>query len=233
MDDRVHLAANPPVDSSSVTISAWVRPAFVRDQVIIGRGRVFDGVNAGWLFRLNSAGKLQLFRCTGAMSCPGVTSSASYTAGVWQHVAVVFDSSSGLATMYLNGSAAGSLAVPSGAIFYQANHDPGTDIGVQNFKTGQTDFFSGAIDDLRIYNRSLSQSELSAIFGGSTAPPPPPPPPTPQPLIGDLNNDNAVNALDWSLMNSVWFSTDPTADLNNDGIVNSLDFSILNRNWGA
>ena len=58
--------------------------------------------------------------------------------------------------------------------------------------------------------------------------------PTPSPsgtLKGDLNNDRIVNSLDWSIMNSRWFSSDSTADLNSDGIVNSLDFSIMNGNW--
>ncbi len=50
-------------------------------------------------------------------------------------------------------------------------------------------------------------------------------------LKGDINKDGIVNSLDWSLMNSKWFSNDTTADLNNDGIVNSLDFSIMNGNW--
>jgi hypothetical protein len=50
-------------------------------------------------------------------------------------------------------------------------------------------------------------------------------------LIGDLNNDCSVNSLDWSVMNSKWFSTDPVADLNRDGNVNSLDWSIMNSNW--
>jgi hypothetical protein len=50
-------------------------------------------------------------------------------------------------------------------------------------------------------------------------------------IVGDLNNDGIVNSLDWSYMNSKWFTADATADLNHDGIVNSIDFSILNNNW--
>lgn len=49
---------------------------------------------------------------------------------------------------------------------------------------------------------------------------------------GDLNNDNTVDALDWSLMSPKWFTNDPTADINNDTIVNTIDFSLLNKNWG-
>jgi len=50
---------------------------------------------------------------------------------------------------------------------------------------------------------------------------------------GDLNGDNFVNSLDFSLINSKWFSSDSTVDLNADGIINSLDYSIINSNWFA
>ena len=50
-------------------------------------------------------------------------------------------------------------------------------------------------------------------------------------FAGDLNNDNIINSLDWSLMNTSWFSADPVSDINGDGIVNSVDFSFMNKNW--
>ncbi len=50
-------------------------------------------------------------------------------------------------------------------------------------------------------------------------------------IVGDFDHNGIVNSLDWSYMNSKWFTADATADLNHDGIVNSLDFSILNKNW--
>ena len=53
----------------------------------------------------------------------------------------------------------------------------------------------------------------------------------PSTLAGDLNKDGIVNSLDWSIMNSKWFTSDATADLNHDGVVNSLDWSIMNSNW--
>jgi chitodextrinase len=51
-------------------------------------------------------------------------------------------------------------------------------------------------------------------------------------LAGDINNDNTINSLDYSSLNSNWLKTTSTGDLNNDGIVNSFDFAILKNNWG-
>lgn len=51
------------------------------------------------------------------------------------------------------------------------------------------------------------------------------------PLPGDLNGDHIINSLDYSIMNSHWFSTNVQSDLNQDGLVNSIDFSIMDQNW--
>lgn len=48
---------------------------------------------------------------------------------------------------------------------------------------------------------------------------------------GDANDDNVVNTLDFSLMNSKWLQSDPATDINKDGIVNTLDFAFLSANW--
>lgn len=59
------------------------------------------------------------------------------------------------------------------------------------------------------------------------------PPTTGKP--GDVNGDNAVNALDLSVLATNWSRTGATraqGDLNGDGTVNALDLSILATNWG-
>ncbi len=50
-------------------------------------------------------------------------------------------------------------------------------------------------------------------------------------LVGDLNKDSIVNSVDWSVMNSKWFTSDVTADLNKDSLVNTIDWSVMNTNW--
>ncbi len=55
--------------------------------------------------------------------------------------------------------------------------------------------------------------------------------PLPVLKAGDLNDDGIINSLDWSLMNSNWFTNNITSDINKDGIVNTIDFSWMNKNW--
>jgi hypothetical protein len=51
-------------------------------------------------------------------------------------------------------------------------------------------------------------------------------------LPGDLNNDNAVNVTDLSILLSNYRTTNAVADVNSDGIVNVLDLSILLSHYG-
>jgi len=53
----------------------------------------------------------------------------------------------------------------------------------------------------------------------------------PKLLVGDINQDNLINSIDYSALNTKWFTTDSTSDLNKDGLVNSIDFSYINKNW--
>ncbi len=49
--------------------------------------------------------------------------------------------------------------------------------------------------------------------------------------VGNLNDDSIINSLDWSAMNSNWWSNAYPSDINRDGVVNSVDFSWMNKNW--
>jgi hypothetical protein len=49
---------------------------------------------------------------------------------------------------------------------------------------------------------------------------------------GDINQDNAINAFDLSLLLSKWNTSDSTADINKDNTINAFDLSILLSNWG-
>lgn len=47
---------------------------------------------------------------------------------------------------------------------------------------------------------------------------------------GDLNGDNAINALDYSLLRGAWGSN-LLGDINGDGTTNNADYLILKRSW--
>jgi hypothetical protein len=52
-------------------------------------------------------------------------------------------------------------------------------------------------------------------------------------LTGDINQDSIINSVDYSILNTNWFTSNASADLNQDGLVNSIDYSFMNNHWLA
>jgi hypothetical protein len=84
----------------------------------------------------------------------------------WYHVAVTFES--GLVSIYINGSLDNSGNIELTAL-------PNRGSRVLRFgddQPGGQEYFNGSIDDIRIYKRALSESEIQQLyFGGSNKPP--------------------------------------------------------------
>lgn len=126
----------------------------------------------------------------------------SGNSGGWHHYGVTVDCSSGDAAVkiYYQGTNCGSavwtnldsllvntkiwggsgygfpwIAIGTGTMGGTAPMEPGE---ATPYPNGQ--WFNGALDDLRIYNRVLSDAEMCELAGGPPAPPPPPPPPPPE-----------------------------------------------------
>jgi chitodextrinase len=90
----------------------------------------------------------------------------------WQHLAATYDGTT--ARLYVNGSLASSVAAPGATL----TSSGALAIGGNNV---WKEWFKGSIDDVRVYNRPLSSSELradmaTAVTATAAAPTPPPTP---------------------------------------------------------
>jgi hypothetical protein len=136
--------------ANALTLSAWVKPdnlanwrTVVMKNLAAGGGAPYglyasDGsVPAGWL---TTSG--------GPLSAKGSTALPNST---WSNVALTYDGST--ATVYVNGAKAGELAVTG---------DTSDDGGALTIggNTIWNEFFSGQIDEVRVYNRALTGAEL-------------------------------------------------------------------------
>ena len=89
----------------------------------------------------------------------GVTFSEPFTTGEWQHIAYVKSGVS--ATLYRNGIVTGNtgtLAIDAAEWVIGGN------------PSGGGSNFDGIVDDVRLYNRALSQAEIVALVNGPPAP---------------------------------------------------------------
>jgi hypothetical protein len=142
------------------TIAAWIKPRTFGELKL---GRILNKrSSAGWCLFLTGSGEAffrQTFSVTeGAWSTP----SASIALGTWQHVAVAYDNSlaANRPVFYINGKLVTTTVrtAPSGT----KSSDAASTLSIGN-TAALSRTFDGAIDDVRIYNRILSASEIGAL----------------------------------------------------------------------
>jgi len=140
---------------SSLTVMAWVSLSSTTNpyQTIF---RLVDSNTLG--FELGSAGTQIRPRIdTSALTNQAVfgPSSVNIEDGSWHFVALVFDGSTQQATAYADGVVGNTILV-TGA--------PPTTLTNNTIDQGWAPGWNGLIDDVRIYNRALSASEIQAIY---------------------------------------------------------------------
>ncbi|QOX77967.1 InlB B-repeat-containing protein [Trichlorobacter lovleyi] len=132
------------------TISAWVRIASGSG----GYGTIFDrsqsGNNVG--YRLDYAPDSHTFRLLGTTS---LSAAYTLTPGIWYHVAAVSTNGADSA-IYVNG-----VAIATGT---HANTNYAVAPRIGDCQTTGEAPFNGRIDELQIYNRALSATEIQSAY---------------------------------------------------------------------
>ncbi len=182
-----------------------------------------------WMYLggLNSAGKLTAKYWNGAT----VTSSRAIADNAWHHVAITRDETSGAITFYVDGVAAGGGTSGTGARNARAFGIGRIDVTYAgNNWQEMYRYWPGAIDEVRIFNRALSLSEIQALRDDTTVP---------GTLAGDANGDGQVSAADLAAVRGQLGRTsadpawDARSDLNHDGRVDAADLSVMTRALGG
>jgi hypothetical protein len=159
--------STPGGSNAEFTVEAWVNEYLYLNS---GNGVVSLGAgNGGEQFVLDTgngtSGELRFF----VRNAAGVNYNANSTNllvndGLWHHVAGVCDEAGGHLYVYLDGVQAGSANIPtnSGVL----NSTAPLTIGArQSGNSTNYDFqFIGKIDDVAVYNRALSASEVQAHY---------------------------------------------------------------------
>jgi len=177
------------VGDGEFTVAAWIRPESTRRSGLIAMGSP-DWIH-GWLLempddrgilRLETAGPDN--QTNGAVATrPGVL-----RAGIWQHLAAVVKRGRNKTRLYVNG-----YPVAEGTINRANLDNPKLDLRLGNLPGGRG--LRGALDEVRLYRRALSEAELQALIepGRELAKPPKERPPDAVFTLGDRQFSGAVN----------------------------------------
>jgi hypothetical protein len=82
----------------------------------------------------------------------------------WAHLVAVYKQGQ-YVEYWVNGSLARSNTVPDYALYTDPNFPLNSSIGNYDYAPAPYNGFTGAIDDIRIYNRALSDSEVQQLYG--------------------------------------------------------------------
>ncbi len=149
-DDKVTISTSAAQLTTGMTISTWIRPtAGGSTQNIV------DNSNA-WSYRFYRNGTTLSLQLSTNGANNGYHSAANaLTAGAWQHIVAVFNGSNII--FYVNGAQVLSEAAGTATI-----QSPSAGWILGSYGTGE--YYNGSLDDTRIYNRALTNSEITALY---------------------------------------------------------------------
>jgi hypothetical protein len=159
VDDRIILG---PCDitsgSNAITISLWAKPDFVTgmERTLIAKATGPQLSDHVWSVSFINGTALRFRMKSGGSSSELSTSPSSIFGGSWYHIAAIHDGAQ--MRLYLNGSLMASAPKP-GII----GMHPQAPASIGALSTGSQPF-SGWIDDVRIYDRALSEQDLIALL---------------------------------------------------------------------
>ncbi len=165
-----------------------------------------------WLLVLNGDGTLRVGANGGYVS--GSTNLAD---DEWHHVAVVLENDGSVdiseTDVYIDGKLENLSTVAALAV---------NTLVESNMKSGVNQpysvFTKGKLDEVKIYSRALSYSEIVSIYNSEL-------------LSADLVEDGMVDMADFAVLAGEWLRADGSGDMNCDGIAGVEDLQIFADEW--
>lgn len=168
-DDQITVAHATELNPgpAGFTVEFWVRAS----EVMTGLYAVVDKSHGfvdptGWVCQGND-GSLGFgtYQTNGAFAGAGVAIPHLWDF-CWHHFAGVFDPAGGQVRAYIDGSPAGSVSIPGLPV---ANNVRPLRFGHASGGGTPTRFFRGSLDEVTLYDRALSPTEIGALYAAGAA----------------------------------------------------------------
>jgi hypothetical protein len=157
----VDISDNAALTPASITVSAWVKPTALpasSGDIIAIIAKRDGGGTGGYILELyNNSGNQQIYWLAAGGTNP-LNFNNTLPVGVWSHIVITQSGTAG--EMYLNGVSLGTATVDA-----IANVAVNLKIGAR----ADGKYFDGSIDEVRIYNRALSATEVAALYNSGAA----------------------------------------------------------------
>jgi hypothetical protein len=158
VDDFIQVINSNSLNSNSTTISGWLNAvAFGGTKGLVSRWN--QSGSPCYNYSTSIHGASNNFYGATTLYSGGIASSNNLTINNWIYFTFIHDNNQG-GKVYLNGSLVGTNNV-SGNICSSLND---LFFGAQNNINSLWRFFNGKLDDIAIYNRALTQQEITQLY---------------------------------------------------------------------
>jgi len=160
VDDCVAIADVGQLGAPSLTIAIWANeagPLQAHESQVSKRVDISMTILNSWQLETTATPNQQAFTSNhGGAGNDQITANAAINADIWQHLVATYDGFN--ERLYVDGVLVSSAGNSSPLAF---DTNPAL-IGCDD-NGGNSEYFQGALDELRIYNRALSQAEIQAL----------------------------------------------------------------------
>lgn len=150
-----------------LTVSLWIKPAVLRTRNLQIIGRESNPLLGGWGIWINMDGKLLFNLSKDGEAVELWNSKVQLTTDRFYHIVAMYDRKKGVASVYIDNKKQTwenlfySLTYPvtPNSIVFHEDH-----LMIGGFWGCGISYFEGIIDDVRIYNRILTDEEVEALY---------------------------------------------------------------------
>lgn len=196
-DEHIKISNVTAFKTANKTISFWAKPT---DNITSLQG-IFSLISANYYVAFYSNNRM-FYSYSNAASAQvtGAGVNNAVKINEWHMYTYVFRviDNNVTVTLYVDNALSSTNTLSTG---YGSSYGNSAVIGAFN---GGSLFYKGCLDNIRVYNTSLSAADVSALYSG----------------------DIAANWFDLDFLNG-WLTGDSSFDMNDDGIVNFIDYALL------
>ena len=218
VDDYVDVA-NSVVDVTAAhTITAWVNYNSDSRMMLFHKGDAATDPAVSYEINHNTGGAGTFGFRIGANSTQAMYASG-LTKNAWHHIALVYlGGAANNWKAYLNGVEKTLTTATTDTL---VNVTTNVRIGARKNGAATQLGFSGSLDDVRIYNRALSPTEVTALYNSGSAK-----------LLGEAADISAGLVGHWKPDETSGISAGDSSRRGNTGTLNNFALSTMTSNWG-
>ncbi len=161
VNDFFTVSGGLAITNQSFSTSYWVKLGRAREQYVLGQGDIGTFSQALHIGIKDSTGKATFAFYADDLT---VSNAKARDTANYHHYVATFDAGTDKQTLYIDGAVAGSRTTARGAFL-------GSGAGLNDFWIGrrwtaEPYHFDGLVDEVAVWNRVLSSTEVTALYNG-------------------------------------------------------------------